>query len=218
MERRPAPLERWPTGAVLLLLLTAALLPLGLVLAWAAQQNIREAKQAQLDRADQQGVAAELAIESLIARNALALRVAINGALASRAADPCAAAVRSLSVSPGVAQQFRVRDANSRPICTVGRFGPEREALRVAPGAIRIWVSPQELVQYRVGVVDGMATGALSASDIRQAALDATGGIYGLTVSDGSNELSVIHCRPGEINMPATGPIRPAAASCGCER
>ena len=32
MARRESLLERWPSGAVLLLLLTAALLPLGLVL------------------------------------------------------------------------------------------------------------------------------------------------------------------------------------------
>ena len=34
MERRLSLLERWPTGVILLLLLTAALLPLGLVLIW----------------------------------------------------------------------------------------------------------------------------------------------------------------------------------------
>ena len=68
MEFRPSPLERWPTGAVLLLLLTAALLPLGLLLAWVARQNIDETNQALIERADQQGIAAELAVESLIAR------------------------------------------------------------------------------------------------------------------------------------------------------
>src|SRR5262245_46110207 len=103
MESRPSLMERWPTGAILLLLLTAALLPLGLVLFWAAQQNIREARKALIERADQQGLAAELAVESLIARNALALRIAANGSIASRGSDPCDIAVRSLSVSPAVA-------------------------------------------------------------------------------------------------------------------
>ena len=118
MEFRPSPLERWPTGAVLLLLLTAALLPLGLLLAWVARQNIDETNQALIERADQQGIAAELAVESLIARNALALRIAANGAIASRAADPCAVARRSLSVSPAVARQFRIRGPDGTPICT----------------------------------------------------------------------------------------------------
>jgi two-component sensor histidine kinase len=192
MERRPSSLERWPTGVVLLLLLTAALLPLGLVLAWAAQQNIREANEALVEHADQQGLAAELAIESLIARNALALRIAANAALASRTGDPCAAAVRALSVSPAVAQQFRIRDPNGAAICDVGRSDPERSDLRVAPGDIRLWVSPQKLLHYRVGVVGGMATGFLTLAELRQAALDATDGLYGLTISDGVNSLPII--------------------------
>ena len=191
-ERRPSFLERWPTGVVLLLLLTAALLPLGLVLAWAARENIAETNHALIERADQQGLAAELAIESLIARNALALRVAANGAIATGTADPCAVAARSLSVSPAVAPQFRIRDPAGRPICIVGQFEAERDAMVVAPGDVRIWVSPQQLLHYRVGVVGGMATGVLTIDELRQAALDVTEGLYGLTVSDGSNSLQVI--------------------------
>src|SRR4029453_13488800 len=184
MDSRPSLMERWPTGAILLLLLTAALLPLGLVLAWAAQQNIREARQALIERADQQGTAAELAVESLIARNALALRVAANGALSASASAPCEIAVRSLSVSPAVAHQFRIRREDGTPICTVGQFDPERDNLLVAPGDIRIWVSPQMLVHYRVGVVGGMATGVLTADELKQAVIDATDGLYGLSVTD----------------------------------
>ena len=204
MERRPSFLERWPTGVVLLLLLTAALLPLGLVLAWAARQNIDETNGALIGRADQQGLAAELAIESLIARNALALRVAANGAVASRAADPCAAAVRSLSVSPGVAQQFRIRDPAGAPICAVGQFEGERGDLVVAPGDIRIWVSPQGLLHYRVGVVGGIATGVLTVDELRQAALDATEGLYGLSISDGANRLKVV-----SVRLPANSSQQP---------
>lgn len=202
MERRPSLLDRWPTGAVLLLLLTAALLPLGLVLAWAAQQNVRETNRALVERADQQGLAAELAVESLLARNALALRIAANGALSSQAADPCAVASRALSVSPAVAQQFRLRRDDGTPICAVGQFEPERDDLLVAAGDIRSWVSPQRLIHYRVGVVGGMATGVLTADDIRQAVLDATEGLYGLSVSDGANSLKVI-----DVPIPAGGGI-----------
>lgn len=200
MERRPSFLERWPTGAVLLLLLTAALLPLGLVLAWAASQNISETNRALVERADQQGLAAELAVESLIARNALALRVAANGALATGTTDPCASAARSLSVSPAVAQQFRIRDPRGTPICAVGQFDGERDNLVVAPGDIRMWVSPQRLLHYRVGVVNGMATGVLTVDELRQAALDATEGLYGLSVTDGVNSLQVI-----SVALPADG-------------
>lgn len=192
MDRRPSFLERWPSGVVLLLLLTAALLPLGLVLAWAARENIQATNRALVERADQQGLAAEQAVESLITRNALALRVAANGALAVRTSDPCRAAVRSLSVSPGVAKQFRIGSSDGNLICSVGQFNIERPDLMVAPGDIRVWVSPQQTIHYRVGVVDGIATGVLTAGEIRQAALDATEGLYGLSMTDGTGRLEVI--------------------------
>jgi two-component sensor histidine kinase len=192
MERRPSVLERWPSGAVLLLLLTAALLPLGLVLAWIAEQNVRETNTALVERADQQSLVAFQAIESLIARNALALRISANGALRYDPNDPCAAAARALAIAPAVAHQFRIRDPDGKPICTVGQFNLEHADLLVAPGDIRMWVSPQKLVLYRVGLVGGMATGVLTPDELRQAALDATGGLKRLTISDGTNELPVI--------------------------
>src|SRR5688500_12345119 len=144
MERRPSPFERWPTGAVLLLLLTAALFPLGLVLAWVANQNIKETEQALIERSDQQGIAAAQAIEGLIARNVLALRIASSAAMANSRSDPCAAAVRSLAVSPAVARRFRIRDEQGREICNVGNFQGERPTMLVAPGAVRVWVSQRK--------------------------------------------------------------------------
>ena len=199
MQRRPSLLERWPTGAVLLLLLTAALLPLGLVLAWVTNQNIRETEGALVERSDQQGADAADSIEGLLARNILALRVAASAAMTSSRADPCAAAVRSLSVSPAVAQRFRIRDEQGREICTVGEFQGERPTLLVAPGAVRVWVSPQQLIHYRVGIVGGMATGVLTVADVEQAVTAAEGGIQRLSVSDGTNELPI-------FQRPAPGP------------
>jgi len=191
MERQPSVLDRWPTGAVLLLLLTVALLPLGLVLAWIAQQNVRETNRALIERADQQSLVAFQAIESLIARNALALRISANGAMRYDPNDPCAAAARALAIAPAVAHHFRIRSTEGKLICTVGQFKPEREDLLVAPGDIRMWVS-QNLVHYRVGLVNGMATGVLTSEELRQAALDATGGLKRLSIGDGARELRVI--------------------------
>jgi two-component sensor histidine kinase len=191
MERRSL-FHRWPTGAVLLLLLTAALLPLGLVLAWVTQQNLEETNTALVDRADQQGVAALQAVESLIARNALALRIASNGALNTGAADPCAAAARTLAIAPAVARQFRIRDPEGQTVCTIGHYKPERDELLVAPGDIKMWVSPQQLLIYRVGLIGGNATGALTLDELRKAADDATDGLKQLTISDGTISLPVI--------------------------
>ena len=192
MESRPSLLERWPTGAILLLLLSAALLPLGLVLAWIAQQNLQETDTALTERADQQSLVAFQAIESLVARNALALRIAANGAMRYDPGDPCMAAARALAIAPAVAHQFGIRDTNGKPVCAVGEFNPERSELLVAPGDIRLWVSPLKSVLYRVGLVNGTATGILTAEELRQAVHNATGGLKQLSISDGTNEFTVI--------------------------
>ena len=191
--RRASFYRRWPTGVILLLLLTAALLPLGLVLGWAAHRSVLDAEQAHVARADEQGRTAALAIESLIARNALALRIAGNGALASGAADPCAAAVRSLAIAPAVGQHFRLRDPKGRAVCTVGEFLPEREGMLVAPGDIRLWVSPQKLVHFRTGLVGGAATGVLNEDELRRVALGGTSGLTHLEIGDGQMTMSVIN-------------------------
>jgi two-component sensor histidine kinase len=192
MERRPSLLERWPTGVVLMLLLTAALLPLGLVLAWVAQQSVSETRRANISRAETQGVAASQAIESLLARNVLALRIAANAAFASNPADPCPAAARSLAVAPAVGQRFRLRNETGKVLCGVGSFQVEREELLVAPAAVTAWVSARGLIHYRLGVIGGMATGVLTIPELQKAADEPTGDIYRLSISDGANDIVVI--------------------------
>lgn len=191
MERRSI-FARWPTGAILLLLLTAALLPLGLVLGWIAQQNVLETNRALIQRADQQGQAAYRSIEGLLSRNAMALRIAANGAIASGATDPCATAARTLAIAPAVARQFRIRDPDGKTLCSIGEYKPERDQLLVAPGDIRMWVSPQNVLVYRVGLIGGNATGILTVEELRRAVLDATNGLERLSITDGSRELAVI--------------------------
>lgn len=211
MDRRPSRLERWPTGAILLLLLTAALLPLGLVLAWAARQSIQETDRVLIERADQQGLAGAQAIESLVARNVLALRIAANAALASDTSKPCDMAAHTLAVAPAVARRFRLRGVTGGPLCEVSGFPAERNDLLVAPGDVRIWVSPQRQLHYRVGVIGGTATGALTPEELREAAVDATTGLYRLTISDGSAELPIIDVplpkdrRPRDRSYPISG-------------
>ena len=199
-DRRPSLTERWPTGVVLMLLLTVALLPLGLVLAWVAQQSVWETRRANISRAETQGVAASQAIESLIARNVLALRVAANAALASSPGRPCETAAQSLAVAPAVAQRFRLRNETGNTICTIGAFQAERENLLVAPGDVKIWVSPRQLVHYRVGVIGGMATGVLTKAELQQAADEPIGDLRRVSIGDGTNEISVIN-RPLGSNL-----------------
>ena len=188
---------RWfaslPTAAKLLLILTAVLLPIGIALTWLADSGIRQANDAlrgqSLDRAND----AVRATESLIARNALALRIAANGALDGGPRDACSRAQRSLAIAPAVAQRFELETLDGTPLCEVGEIGDTGTLPLVAPGAIGLRVAPDaDALVIRAGVNGGMATAALSIEELRRAALEAGDGIQSLTIRDGARELPVI--------------------------
>src|SRR5512132_3432270 len=126
-----------PTAAKLLLILTAALLPIGIVLTWFGESGIREANDALRGRSEDQAKATASAIESLIARNALALRVAAAGAIRNDGSDPCGSAVRSPATAPAIPGRFSLRDTNGKLLCTAGDFEPKDAMPLVAPGDIR---------------------------------------------------------------------------------
>lgn len=193
MNEQLSRFDRWPTGAKLLLILSAALLPLGLALAWAANDSMDDANRAHRAAAEVQGRTVARAIESLIARNALALTVAANGAFHNRASDPCAAVAKTLAVTPAVANRFYIRRTDGTLICTSGGFQPQGNDMLTAPGDIQLWVSPlARAINFRVGVVGGMATGDLSINALRAAATDVGKNIEELIITDGTNALRVI--------------------------
>jgi len=159
-----------PTAAKLLLILTAALLPIGVVLTWLGESGIREASQALRGRSQDQAQTAARAIESLIARNALALRIAANGALAVDTRNACERAEGSLAIAPAVAQRFELEAPTGEPLCKAGEIGDTGTLPIVAPGDIRLRVAPDsEAIVMRVGVNGGMATGAIGVDEIREA-------------------------------------------------
>src|SRR5687768_3363272 len=98
--------DRLGTPAKLLLWLSLVLLPIGAALTWSAVRNLETANATIMGAAEQRARLSVRAIESLIARNALAMRVAANAAVLDRGADACAEATRTLAVAPGVARQF----------------------------------------------------------------------------------------------------------------
>ena len=104
---------RLPTAAKLLLILTSVLLPIGIALTWLGESGIRQANSALLQRGQDQSRMAASAVQSLIARNALALRVAANGALVEPSGDPCDRARRSLSIAPAVSQNFELESSDA---------------------------------------------------------------------------------------------------------
>jgi len=182
-----------PTAAKLLLILTAALLPIGTALTWLGESGIREADDVLRGRSEDQAKATASAIESLIARNALALRVGAAGALRSYSPDPCASASQSLATAPAISNRFSLRDADGKLLCTAGGFEPKDSAPMVAPGDIRAWIDPDLTdVNIRVGVVGGFATASLTREEIRTAALTVGGDVRSIILSDKKNAVSVI--------------------------
>ena len=113
---------RLSTAAKFLLILTAVLLPIGIALTWLGENGIQQANGALEGRAEDQSRAAAEGIQSLIARNALALRIATNGALAGGEDAACDRAKRSLSVAPAVAQSFEL-EIGRRSSHLFGRLG-----------------------------------------------------------------------------------------------
>src|SRR5439155_17475693 len=94
------------TGAKLLLILTVAILPIGIALIWIGETGIRQANIALQGRTEDQEHAAVRSIESLIARNALALRIAAAGAMVNSRSDPCAEALQALATAPAITRRF----------------------------------------------------------------------------------------------------------------
>ena len=179
------------TPSKLLLILTAALLPIGLGLGWIAYDGIREANAALRSQSDDQARIAARAIESLIARNALALRIAANGRMDGP--EPCERVQRSLAIAPAVAQRFRLESEDGTEICGVGELGDVGELPPLAPGDIQLQVAPGEgALIVRDGIIGGMATTVLSTEEIHAAAMTEERGINGIRISDGNRELDIL--------------------------
>jgi len=181
-----------PTTAKLLLILTAALLPIGIGLVWFGNQSIRNADALLRSQAKDESRRAARAIESLVARNALALRIAANGRINGTPAS-CDNVRRSLSVTPAVAQQFELESGDGEPICEVGRVPDTQPLPLVAPGDIALRLAPEDrALVFRVGVSGGMATGTLSTQALLTAGTDAAPRIESLTIDDGRQQLPLL--------------------------
>src|SRR6476469_3611936 len=152
-------LERLPTAAKLLLILTAVLLPIGLALTWFAASGIQQANGALRGRVQDRERIAARNIESLLARNALALRIAANGALAAGPDGACDRARRSLAIAPAVSQRFELESPDGTPLCAGDDIGDTGRLPVVAPGDIRLSISAHgDGIAVRTGVIGGMAT------------------------------------------------------------
>jgi two-component sensor histidine kinase len=161
-------------------------------LGWIAYDGIRQANAALRSQSQEQARISARAIESLVARNVLALRVAASGRI--EAPSPCERVQGSLSIAPGVAQRFELESAEGEPICEVGDV-PETGSLpRLAPGGIAVGIDPEESqLLFRIGVIDGMATGSIQLNALRSASTDGAGPVTSLVLRQGDRQLAVIN-------------------------
>ncbi len=184
---------RLPTAAKLLLILTAVLLPIGAALALLGENGIRQGNSALLQRSQDQSRIAAGAIESLIARNALALRIAANAALAGGNANACARMRSSLSIAPAVSQDFELETADGKPLCSSGNMADTGTLPLVAPGDIQMRVDPDaRAIAVRVGVIDGLATALVPLQELRGAARPGNPDVLRLELHDAESNLPVI--------------------------
>src|SRR5436190_11217793 len=161
-------MSRLPTPAKILLILSFSLLPIGLASAWSAKRGLDEANDAIEGRAHDQALVSSKAIQNLLTRNRLSLKVAANAALADGPSDACAEVQRILGLSPDLSRQFLLSDDNGQPICQVGNLGPLPTLTRLAPGDYRTWISPDHSALFlRAGVMGGSSTVRVPASEIR---------------------------------------------------
>ncbi len=202
---------RLPTAAKLLLILTAILLPIGIALTLMGSTGIREANAALQGRSQDQGRAAAQAIDSLIARNALALRIAASGALAEGPQGACERARSSLAAAPAIAQSFELESPDGKPLCSQGEVGDTFRLPVVSPGAISVRVSPDmDAIAIRDGVEGGMATVAIPLQELKNAAVSSGAEVRSLILQDGSRELHLIdppigsNVRLAVSNLPIT--------------
>ncbi|MEO6432558.1 MAG: sensor histidine kinase [Sphingomicrobium sp.] len=194
--------ERLPTAAKLFLILSLVMLPIGLALTWLGANGIREAKQAQQGRVEDQARLTARAVESLIARNTLALRIAANGALTNGSTDACARAQRSLSIAPAVAQHFQLHSPEGIEICSVGRRADSTRLPLVAPGDITVMVDEaSQAIVIRTGVIGGMATDIIPVQEILAASNEAGTNIATLSLRDSDRRVLPVINRSDDVRL-----------------
>ena len=192
-EEAPGVLARLPTPAKILLIITLALLPLGLASVWLATRGLDSANGIIEARARDQAQVAGDTLAHLLRRNMLAVRIAANAALADGAVDPCGRAQRILAITPDVAREFSLHDDQGKQICSVGQMGPALPLQRLAPGDFASWISPEHDALYlRSGVVGGSATGRVTIPEMLASITDRGVPVAAVTLLSGADELIVM--------------------------
>ena len=218
---------RLGTGTKLFLVLSLVMLPIGGLLVWSALRNMQSANETNAKSAQNRALLSARTLESLVASNALALRVAANAALRVRAADACADAATILAIAPAVARRFEIEEIDGRPICSVGDFGDIVNPPRTAAGDIRVWISEDGgSLLLRTGVAGGSATTRLTQAELAAALRNEDGKFASARLTDGRRQIiligapgltparNIVYTQPiasgsGQLDIRITSPSRP---------
>jgi hypothetical protein len=172
-------------------------LPIGLASAWSTKRGLDAANQALEGRARDQALVAGEAIQNLLTRNRLSIRVAANAALVDRPRDPCMRVQQILALTPDLGREFSLSTDNGELICEVGKVGPLPPPARLAPGDVKSWISAnRDAILLRAGVMGGTATVRVPASSISSMISEQNLAIHGVVLSAEGVDLPV-YGRPG---------------------
>jgi two-component sensor histidine kinase len=185
--------DRLGTAAKLLLVLSLIMLPIGGLLVWSALRNLDSAGDAITSAAQQRVHLSARTLESLIARNALALRVAATAALRVEGRDACLEAANTLAIAPAVARRFEIETVAGEPICAVGNFADIVNPPRVDVGEIRLWIAEDsKSLLLRTAVPGGSATTRLTRPELT-ASLQSEGARFSSAVlTDGRRKITLV--------------------------
>jgi two-component sensor histidine kinase len=211
----PSAFARLGTAAKLLLALSLIMLPIGGLLVWSALRNLEGAGATIASAAQQRARLSSRTLESLIARNALALRVAASAALKVQSSDACADAASTLAIAPAVARRFEIEQVDGRPLCSVGDFSDIMNPPRTTAGEIRLWIAEDgRSLLLRTGVVGGSATTRLTHPELA-AALQSEGADFSSALlTDGRRQIILID-GPDTANGAAGAYAQPIAPGSG---
>ncbi|MDQ3074027.1 MAG: sensor histidine kinase [Pseudomonadota bacterium] len=184
---------RLGTTVKLVLALSLIMLPIGGLLVWSALRNLQGAADSIAGAADQRAQLSARALESLIARNALALRVAANAALKVRSDDSCDDAADTLAIAPAVARRFEIEEIDGRPICSVGDFSDIVNPPRTVAGEINLWIAEDgRSLLLRTGVANGSATTRLTHPELTRALQSEGANFLSAVLTDGRRRITLI--------------------------
>lgn len=198
MPRMSDAFARLPTPFKILLILTLALLPIGLASVWVTARGFDTARRVAATNENDTAQAAATKIENSFARNSLAVRSAANAILGSAEPQPCAAVQRALGVAPAVGREFSLLDAEGRLVCAVGDMGSPPPPTRLAPGDYRVWPSPAlDSVLVRGGVMAGSSVVKIRSRDLASELAATIPDIRGAALVIDNQRLNVIEAPAG---------------------